>query len=398
MPSEPTGPVIEVLLPRLSDSMEDGLLLAWKVRPGDPVAAGQVLAAIATGEAPVDLEAEGAGVVQALLVPEGARATVGQAVCALALSAPPRPSAPPRAAAPAPTRLPPAAPTVLERHAQPAAAPVAPPAPPPPALVAAPSPALAAAPVRAHTPPAGLAPSFVPARNEGHAVPLSEARAALARAAIESAAIPQFQATLTVDPGPILGLRHRFERAPGQPLQLSHFVARACAVALRRHPQLNACFGADGRTVAYHARVHLGVAIAIDDSSGGRLVMATLRDADRLGLADTGARLHALVERARARRLRPEEASGATFGLSNLGGKGIEHFTALVPPGAAAILAVGAARETPVVRGGKVVPGHEMTLTLSCDHRVLDGAAAAGFLASLRQLLEAPLLLVEPSP
>ena len=150
---------------------------------------------------------------------------------------------------------------------------------------------------------------------------------------------------------------------------------------------MNASFAGDH--VKQYSHVHIGVAVAIDDG----LITPVIRDADTKSLADIAAEAKALAERARNRRLQPNEYTGATFSISNLGMMGIDEFSAIINPPEAAILAVGAVREVPVVEGGQVKAGRRMKLTLSVDHRVADGAQAARFLGTLRRMLENPLLL-----
>ncbi len=142
-------------------------------------------------------------------------------------------------------------------------------------------------------------------------------------------------------------------------------------------------------TSSRYSHVHIGVAVAIDDG----LITPVIRDADTKPLADIAAEAKALAERARSRRLQPSEYTGATFSISNLGMMGIDEFSAIINPPEAAILAVGAVREVPVVEDGQVKAGRRMKLTLSVDHRVADGAQAARFLGTLRRMLENPLLL-----
>ncbi len=150
---------------------------------------------------------------------------------------------------------------------------------------------------------------------------------------------------------------------------------------------MNASFAGD--RVKQFSHVHIGVAVAIDDG----LITPVIRDADTKSLLDIAAESKALAERARNRRLQPNEYTGATFSISNLGMMGIDEFSAIINPPEAAILAVGAVREVPVVEGGQVKIGRRMKLTLSVDHRVADGAQAARFLGTLRRMLENPLLL-----
>src|SRR5262249_616465 len=171
-------------------------------------------------------------------------------------------------------------------------------------------------------------------------------------------------------------------------IRYRHLVLKAVGVALRRVREMNASF--DGETVVLHDTVHIALATATDDG----LVVPVVRDCDRQPLAALVAQARALVERARARAFAGDDLRGATFTVSNLGMYPVSHFAAILNPPQAAILAAGAVRDVPVVRAGAVVPGHVMTVTLSCDHRVVDGAIAGRFLKELKTILEAPLVLV----
>ena len=164
-------------------------------------------------------------------------------------------------------------------------------------------------------------------------------------------------------------------------------IIKASATALKLHPELNASFGGDH--VRYFSRVHIGLAVAIEDG----LITPVIRDADSKSLAEIAAEAKALADRARSRQLQPNEYTGATFSISNLGMMGIEEFSAIINPPEAAILAVGALREAPVVEAGQVKVGRRMKLTLAVDHRVADGAQGARFLGTLKRMLENPLLI-----
>jgi pyruvate dehydrogenase E2 component (dihydrolipoamide acetyltransferase) len=169
---------------------------------------------------------------------------------------------------------------------------------------------------------------------------------------------------------------------------VTDLLIRACAVALRAHPHVNASWAGDHLVQRGH--VNIGVAVALDDG----LIVPVVRDADRKSLTEIATEAHALTERARAGKLTPDEFSGGTFTISNLGMFGIDHFTAVINPPEAAILAVGAAREEAVVRDGQLVAATTMKLTLSIDHRVLDGATAAAFMRDLVRLIEHPLRII----
>jgi pyruvate dehydrogenase E2 component (dihydrolipoamide acetyltransferase) len=170
-------------------------------------------------------------------------------------------------------------------------------------------------------------------------------------------------------------------------ITINDIVIKACASALRRHPQLNASFAGDRIRVYNH--VHIGMAVALDDG----LITPVIRDADIKSLEEISAEVRTLVDRARAKRLQPQEYTGATFSISNLGMMGIEEFSAIINPPEAAVLAVGAVRQAPVVENGAVTVGYRMKATLSVDHRVADGAMGAQFLQTLKRLLENPLLI-----
>ena len=159
-------------------------------------------------------------------------------------------------------------------------------------------------------------------------------------------------------------------------------------MALRAHPQVNSSWAGD--RILRHRRIHVGIAVALDDG----LIAPVIRDADRKTLGEIAAEAHALAERARAGRLLPDEFTGGTFTISNLGMYGVDHFTAVINPPEAAILAVGAATQEPVVRDGQLASRTTIKLTLSIDHRVLDGATASRFLRDLKGILEEPLRLV----
>ena len=199
--------------------------------------------------------------------------------------------------------------------------------------------------------------------------------------------------------GPLLDLRARLnDQLAGQGLKLSvnDFLVRACALSIHQHPFINSRWREQGGepSIEILGEVNIGVAIALPIERGGGLVVGTLRNADRMGLRQISAETRRLAEKARSKGLSPEEMSDSTYTISNLGMFGVEHFTAIINPPNAAILAVGAAVEKPVVKDGKIVPGHRMSLTQSSDHRIVDGAMAAEYLAAVRGMLEKPTTLL----
>jgi pyruvate dehydrogenase E2 component (dihydrolipoamide acetyltransferase) len=210
---------------------------------------------------------------------------------------------------------------------------------------------------------------------------------------------------------PLLDLRTRLNEqlaAQGVKLSVNDFLVRACALAMHQHPFVNSRWvegGAalqsggstgleTGPTIQIIGEVNIGVAIALPSERGGGLVVGTLRNADRMGLRQISSETRRLAEKARTKGLTPEEMSDSTYTISNLGMFGVDHFTAIINPPNAAILAVGAAVEQPVVKDGKIVVGHRMSMTQSSDHRIVDGAMAAQYLATVRATLERPATLL----
>lgn len=222
------------------------------------------------------------------------------------------------------------------------------------------------------------------------AMTLSPMRKTIARRMTESKQqIPHFYLTREIDADPLVEVRNQLTRdLPQAKASYNDLVVRASALALREHPAMNASFLGD--QIAQHANIDIGIAVAIPDG----LVTPIIRRADTKSLVEITRESQELAERARNRKLRPEEMQGGTFTISNLGMFGVSQFVAIINPPEAAILAVGAVLAKPVIRAGVVVPGHTLTLSLSCDHRAVDGATAARFLATLADLLEHPLRIV----
>jgi pyruvate dehydrogenase E2 component (dihydrolipoamide acetyltransferase) len=186
-------------------------------------------------------------------------------------------------------------------------------------------------------------------------------------------------------------LRERANRRleqDGIKASINDFIIKAVAVALARHPEVNASWG--DNVIVRHHRVHVGVAVAVEDG----LITPIIRDADRKRIRDIALEVRELAVRAREKKLKPEEYTGASFSISNLGMFGIVEFTAIINPPEAGILAVGAVEEKPVVENGEVVVRPRMRLTMSCDHRVIDGAMGAKFLQTVRELIEDPMLMI----
>ncbi|HEY4825461.1 MAG TPA: dihydrolipoamide acetyltransferase family protein [Solirubrobacteraceae bacterium] len=409
----------EVIMPRLSDSMEEGTIVRWLKQEGDAVTLGEPLAEVETDKATVTFEAEADGTLE-ILVAEGETVALGALIARIGDAVPSAPgdavpsasgdavpSAPgdavPSAAAPA------SAGNGAERvKASPLARRMAREAGidlnglsgsgPGGRIVKADLDAASAATTSVPEPESAPAPTPAPAPaargNKGVVTiqQLSRTQVQIAQRMAESrATVPDFTLSADVDMQQAVALRDQLRRgAHGGDVVPSYndMVVKACAGALREHPRANAAYR-DGAFELYE-RVNVGIAVAAQDS----LIVPTVFDADGKTLLDIAREARTLVERVRQRTVTPAELSGATFTVSNLGMYGVASFAAIINPPQAAILAVGELRELPVVRDGQVVPGLRMSLTLTCDHRILYGAPAAEFLARIRQLLEQPINLL----
>jgi pyruvate dehydrogenase E2 component (dihydrolipoamide acetyltransferase) len=223
-------------------------------------------------------------------------------------------------------------------------------------------------------------------------IPVSQMRKTIARRLATSIGpVPTFYLTVEVDMGRLLELRERVNRRlaeQGIKASINDFIIKLVAEALRRHPEVNASWGET--VIRRYRRVHIGVAVAVEDG----LITPVVRDADRKGVAEIAREVRDLAARGREKKLTPEEYTGSTFSISNLGMFGIDEFTAIINPPEAAILAVGRVEEKPVVENGQVVVRPRMRMTLSCDHRVIDGATGARFLQTVKEFLEDPLVML----
>jgi pyruvate dehydrogenase E2 component (dihydrolipoamide acetyltransferase) len=242
---------------------------------------------------------------------------------------------------------------------------------------------------------AASAPSGAGPVGEDERVPANRLRSVAAKRLTESQAVPHFFLTSVVEFENLLAFRTDVNEALAQQnvkASVNDVIVRAVAVALRRHPEANASWvdDADGQAVLRRAHVNVGIAVATDAG----LLVPVIRDADRKSLAQIAIEAAALAEKARAGKLGIDEMTGGTFSVSNLGPFGIDQFTAVINPPEAAILAVGAATPVPVLRDGELVEVPKLTITLTVDHRVMDGAVAAGFLRDLVGILEQPLRML----
>ncbi|GAB3038805.1 pyruvate dehydrogenase complex dihydrolipoamide acetyltransferase [Parafrigoribacterium mesophilum] len=429
----------EVIMPRLSDTMEEGELTRWLKNVGDEIHKGDVLAEIETDKATMDLEAFENGVLEKQLVTAGTVVPIGQAVAVIgdgsnAASAPagagdakkddakktePAKSEPEKSE---PGTQQPG--TTEPAKSEPAKS-------EPEKKDQAPDTGLAAGALRtsplarkiardhdidlasvtgtgpqgrivradieaaiAAGPSAQAAPAAAPAVQAGPdtvEVPINNIRKVTARRLTESQAVPHFFLTNVVDAGKLIAFRKDVNEslaASGGKVSINDLIVRAVAVALRAHPEVNSSWGGD--KLLRHNRINIGIAVALPDG----LIVPVVQDADRKSLGEIAQTTVALAEKARAGKLKLDEMSGGTFTISNLGMFGIDEFTAVINPPEAAILAVGAAVPVPEVRDGQLVEVPKMKITLTVDHRVLDGAMAAAFLRDLKGILEAPLSIV----
>jgi pyruvate dehydrogenase E2 component (dihydrolipoamide acetyltransferase) len=250
----------------------------------------------------------------------------------------------------------------------------------------APAPAAAAAPAPAPGP--RPVPTPAPSIQPGQELPLSNMRKTIAKRLSESMfTAPHFYVTMEIDMGPAVALRDQLLRGDDVKVSFNDLVVKACAKALTRFPMVNASWMGD--KIVTHGEVHVGIAVAIPDG----LITPVVRNADRKSVVDISREVKDLAGRARDRKLKPDEFSGSTFTVSNLGMMDVTEFTAIINPPESAILAVGAVRKAPVVAGDEITVGHRMNVTMSSDHRVVDGALAAQFLKEVRRLLENPVSL-----
>ena len=230
-----------------------------------------------------------------------------------------------------------------------------------------------------------------PQVQDGKVVPHSNMRKTIARRLTDSkTGIPHYYVTMAFDADPMVEFRARAnaDATNGVKISVNDILIKAVAKALKEVPRVNTAWTEAG--LVYHQRSDIGFAVAIDDG----LITPVVRQADKKTLGEIATEVADLIKRARLKRLKPEEFRNGTFSISNLGMYGVSHFAAVINPPEAAILAVGAVQRLPVVRGDAVVPGNVLKVTMSCDHRVIDGAVAAQFLAALRELLEHPMRLV----
>ncbi|MFT6846000.1 MAG: pyruvate dehydrogenase E2 component (dihydrolipoamide acetyltransferase) [Flavobacteriales bacterium] len=219
--------------------------------------------------------------------------------------------------------------------------------------------------------------------------PVSQMRKVIARRLAESKfSAPHFYLTVSIDMDNAMAARKQINASGDVKVSFNDFVVKATATALRKHPKINSSWLED--VVRYNDHIHIGVAVAVEDG----LLVPVVRFADNKSLTQIGAEVKDLAQKAKDKKLQPAEWEGNTFTISNLGMFGIDNFTAIVNPPDACILAIGGISQVPVVKNGAVVPGNVMKVTLSCDHRVIDGATGAAFLQTFKQFLENPVMMI----
>lgn len=411
-----------VRMPKLSDTMTEGVVAEWHKKVGDAVESGEVLAEIETDKATMEFESFQDGVLLHVGVEKGATAAVDSILAILGeagedvteLLKADADVAAPAEAPPAPTPAPTPAPAPAPAPVQAAA-----PAPVPAAQAKAPAPAsngrVKASPLAArlaaergidlgrvqgsgdggrivkrdienHVP----APAAGTGAVESHSdQPVSQMRKTIARRLAESKfTAPHFYLKLSVDMGAAVEARKAINAQEGVKVSFNDMVVKAVSLALKKHPGVNSAWM--DTHIRTNDHVHIGVAVAVEDG----LLVPVVRHADRKSLSEIGAEVKDFAGKARDKKLQPSDWEGNTFTISNLGMYGIEDFTAIINSPDACILAVGGISDVPVVHDGAVVPGKVMKLTLSCDHRVVDGAMGAAFLQEVKSLLEHPVRML----
>jgi pyruvate dehydrogenase E2 component (dihydrolipoamide acetyltransferase) len=430
----------KVIMPKLSPTMEEGQIARWLKKEGDKVSMGEPLAEIDTDKATMEMQALANGVLRKILINEGQSAPLGQLIAVIAepdediaslLSEAPAPAkeAP---AKEAPAKEATAKEAPKEAPAKPEPAPKQPEAPPEPVarstdngraaqvstgrLIVSPLAARMAADqgldlrsIQGSGPngrivkrdieaalsqpkpaPGRFQPATVATASAYRDEPASEIRKVIARRLVTSLGpVPHFFLTTDIEMDRAAEIRRNINALdPDLKISVNDIVIKVTAAALKQHPEVNASF--QEKFIRYYEHADIGVAVAIEDG----LITPVVRSADQKSLSQIASEVRDLAERARSRKLKPEEYTGATFSISNLGMFGIDEFTAVINPPEGAILAVGAMTPKPVVRENEIVVRQIMRVTMSCDHRVIDGATGAKFLQTFKKILENPLYLV----
>ncbi len=412
----------DVNMPKLSDTMEEGTIVEWKKKTGDEVKQGDVLAEVESDKATFDLEAESAGVLS-ILVEQGVPAKIGAPIATIgeASAAPSKTkAAPPAAAAPKAPESPPPSPSPAPPPAEPA----------PPSRAADDGERVKVSPLAKRlagemgvdlaalkgSGPEGrivkedvlaAAGTSRPAeRRRAEASPRapgpdvevvepSRMQATIARRMAEAkSTVPEFTVTVEARVDEAVSMRRQLKESvpEADKVTMTDMLVRACALALMKFPEVNSSW-VDGR---FQRKRAINIGLAVAPSQGMGLLVPVVHDADAKDLIQISIESRQVIERARSGRPAEGDLSGATFSISNLGMFGVDEFVAIINPPEAAILAVGAIKDVPVVEDGRIVPGKVMRMTLSVDHRVFYGATAAQFMAEVKRLIENPVTLIVP--
>ncbi len=395
--------ITKVVMEALSPTMEEGRVITWHKKEGDQVTAGDIIAEVETDKAVMELQARGDGILRKIVAGEGTTVEVGKLVAVIAgpdddigdigatvpaesTTEAPQPVAaepPPAAAAPAPAggrikASPLARRMARERHVDLESV-----------QGSGPGGRIVKRDLEGAAGAAGAAPAGVVSAGGFEDVPLGQMRKTIAKRLAQSIGpVPHFFLTTEVDMKQATAARTELNALGDQRISFNDIAIKVVAMALMQHRGCNAWWQDDH--IRYFDEVHMGMAVAVEDG----LITPVIRNAHLKTLRDIASESRALAERARERRLRPEEYTGATFSISNLGMFGIDEFTAIINPPEAGIIAVGAVMEKPVAVDGALVVRHRMRLTMSCDHRVIDGATGAQFLQTVTMMLENPMAMV----
>jgi pyruvate dehydrogenase E2 component (dihydrolipoamide acetyltransferase) len=411
----------KVIMPKLSPTMEEGQIARWLKKEGDKVSMGEPLAEIDTDKATMEMQALANGVLRKILIQEGESAPLGQLIAVIGepnediesvLSEAP-PPAPTPAPAPAPAKKEPE-PKQAEPEPKPEPAPAANGQPgvktdsgriivsPLAARIAADR-GLDLRSIQGSGPNGRIikrdieaaltkpkAPVAAGATSGYRDEPATQIRQTIAKRLVTSIGpVPHFFLTVDIEMDRAAEMRESIKALdPDLKISINDIIIKVVAAALLQHPQVNASF--QDKFIRYYEHADIGVAVAIEDG----LITPVIRAADQKSLSQIAGEVRELAERARSKKLKPEEYTGATFSISNLGMFGIDEFTAVINPPEGAILAVGTMTPKPVVRDNEVVVRQMMRVTMSCDHRVIDGATGAKFLQTFKKILENPLYLV----
>lgn len=415
-----------VYMPKLSDTMTDGVVAEWSKKVGDAVSSGEVLAEIETDKATMEFESFYDGVLLHIGVEKGKAVPVntllaiigkkGEDISALLASG--GSAATPaveekKDVTPTPTPVAEAPKPVAETKTVEAAPVSVPSSNANGRLVASPlakklaeekgidihavagtgdGGRIVKRDIDHYTPytPATQTFAAAPAGVESFTeVPNSQMRKAIAKTLSASKfSAPHFYLKMEVDMDNAIAARKAINSVDGVKVSFNDMIIKAVAAALRKHPKVNADWM--GESIRYNNHIHIGVAVAVEEG----LVVPVVRFADTKGIAQLGSEIKDLAGRARDKKIKPEEMQGGTFAVSNLGMYGIEDFTSIINPPNGCILSVGQIKETPVVKNGQIVPGNVLKLSLSCDHRVVDGAVGSAFLQTLKQLIENPVMMI----